>query len=213
MIYSFILLIFFFLRLVNAISPGIITQVNTLKSTFSSRTNLEMFLSACKKLGLTEPQLFNVEDLFEGKKMRTVAVTIHWLAYVAGQMDLPNIPPFDPMHLSRISLPSDQKQTLVIKKPTVPVVAPKAPEPEPEPQPEPELEYEPPVQTTPPKVDNLTKFDLKSEVDELEDMLNQMSKPKSSVPSTSSPAGGNNIPETSSAPIQRSPSSSNNREI
>jgi len=75
-----------------------------------------MFLKACKQLGLTEPQLFNVEDLYSGSKIRSVAVTIHWLAYVANQMNL-DLPPFDPMHLSRISLPADQKQTLQVKKP------------------------------------------------------------------------------------------------
>merc|ERR1711879_490662 len=45
-------------KLVNGIAPGIITKVNTQSSAFSARTNIEMFLSACKKLGLTESQLF-----------------------------------------------------------------------------------------------------------------------------------------------------------
>ena len=102
--------------MVAAISPGIIKEVNTQKSAFSSRANIEMFLQACEKLGLSQAQLFNVEDLFSGTKIRSVAVTIHWLAYVAGQMNL-DLPPFDPMHLSRMSLPSDQKQKLVVKKP------------------------------------------------------------------------------------------------
>ena len=113
-------------RTVNAIAPGIISSVNTQSSSFAGRANLEMFLSACKQLGLTEPQLFEIEDLYSRSKLRTVAVTIHWLAYVAAQLDLPHIPPFDPLHLSRMSLPSDQKSTLTIRKPSqVKPVAPK----------------------------------------------------------------------------------------
>ena len=69
-----------------------------------------MFLNGCKQLGLQEQQLFQVDDLVAGKKLRNVAVTIHWLAYLANQLNL-SLPPFDPLHISRISLPNDQKMT------------------------------------------------------------------------------------------------------
>ena len=91
-------------RVLNAIVPGIIPKINeNSKLPHVERENIALFLMGCRSLGLTEQMLFNVEDLYEGKNLRTVAVTLHWLAKVV-QKNYPHITPFDPTGCSPLAV-------------------------------------------------------------------------------------------------------------
>ena len=47
-------------RLINAISPGSVKKINTMKAPFKQRENIEMYLKACAAYGLKEQDLFQV---------------------------------------------------------------------------------------------------------------------------------------------------------
>lgn len=51
---------------------------------FQLRENITFFVTICKKLGIPEAAIFNVEDLFNGKKMSNVYATLQTLAEMAG---------------------------------------------------------------------------------------------------------------------------------
>ena len=50
-------------RLINAISPGSVKKINTMKAPFKQRENIEMYLKACAAYGLKEQDLFQVGNL------------------------------------------------------------------------------------------------------------------------------------------------------
>lgn len=58
--------------LINALQPGTVPKINTLKSPFKQRENLEMFLKGCKEYGLKAHDLFQVNDLYERKNLYMV---------------------------------------------------------------------------------------------------------------------------------------------
>merc|ERR1711970_1683566 len=47
-------------QLINAISPGSVKKINTMKAPFKQRENIEMYLKACAAYGLKEQDLFQV---------------------------------------------------------------------------------------------------------------------------------------------------------
>ena len=59
-------------RLINAISPGAVKKINTMKAPFKQRENIEMYLKACAAYGLKEQDLFQVNDLYENKNLYMV---------------------------------------------------------------------------------------------------------------------------------------------
>lgn len=58
--------------LINKLLPGAVSKINTMKSPFKERENLEMFLKGCEKYGLKRHDLFQVNDLYERKNLYTV---------------------------------------------------------------------------------------------------------------------------------------------
>merc|ERR1712113_1258553 len=50
--------------LINALQPGSVKKINTLKAPFKQRENIEMYLKACTNYGLKEQDLFQVNDLY-----------------------------------------------------------------------------------------------------------------------------------------------------
>merc|ERR1712001_395329 len=56
-------------QLINAISPGSVKKINTMKAPFKQRENIEMYLKACAAYGLKEQDLFQVNDLYENKNL------------------------------------------------------------------------------------------------------------------------------------------------
>merc|ERR1711981_1036625 len=53
-------------QLINAISPGSVKKINTMKAPFKQRENIEMYLKACAAYGLKEQDLFQVIGLQYG---------------------------------------------------------------------------------------------------------------------------------------------------
>merc|ERR1712168_1615412 len=56
-------------QLINAISPGSVKKINTMKAPFKQRENIEMFLKGCEAYGLKAQDLFQVNDLYENKNL------------------------------------------------------------------------------------------------------------------------------------------------
>merc|ERR1712173_530750 len=59
-------------NLINALQPGSVKKINTLKAPFKQRENIEMYLKACTAYGLKEQDLFQVNDLYENKNLYMV---------------------------------------------------------------------------------------------------------------------------------------------
>merc|ERR1712168_1110571 len=56
-------------QLINAISPGSVKKINTMKAPFKQRENIEMFLKGCEAYGVKAQDLFQVNDLYENKNL------------------------------------------------------------------------------------------------------------------------------------------------
>ncbi|XP_068428213.1 LIM domain only protein 7 isoform X2 [Clinocottus analis] len=77
--------------LINKITPGVIRRVNRLPTPIAGLDNLNVFLKACRKLGLKEAQLFHPGDLQDlstrvtvkhqetNRRLKNVLITIYWL--------------------------------------------------------------------------------------------------------------------------------------
>ena len=63
-------------RLINAIKPGTVKKINTMKAPFKQRENIEMYLKGCEALGLKSQDLFQVNDLYENKNLYMVVDNI-----------------------------------------------------------------------------------------------------------------------------------------
>merc|ERR1712214_214106 len=70
-------------QLINAISPGSVKKINTLKAPFKQRENIEMYLKACTAYGLKEQDLFQVNDLYENKNLYMVVDNLFSLGGMA----------------------------------------------------------------------------------------------------------------------------------
>merc|ERR1712203_1057221 len=64
-------------QLINAISPGSVKKINTMKAPFKQRENIEMYLKACAAYGLKEQDLFQVNDLYENKNLYMVVDNLY----------------------------------------------------------------------------------------------------------------------------------------
>merc|ERR1712113_1064767 len=69
--------------LINALQPGSVKKINTLKAPFKQRENIEMYLKACANYGLKEQDLFQVNDLYEDKNLYMVVDNLYSLGGMA----------------------------------------------------------------------------------------------------------------------------------
>ncbi|XP_048090400.1 LIM domain only protein 7b isoform X3 [Alosa alosa] len=77
--------------LINKLKPGIIKRVNHLSTPIAGLDNVNVFLKACRKLGLNEAQLFHPGDLQDvssrvtvrreetNRRLKNVLITLYWL--------------------------------------------------------------------------------------------------------------------------------------
>ncbi|XP_015926251.1 myophilin [Parasteatoda tepidariorum] len=79
--------------LINKLCPGAVSKINTMKTPFKERENLEMFLKGCESYGLKRHDLFQVNDLYEKKNLYTVVNCLFALGGLAKkkQYDGPTI--------------------------------------------------------------------------------------------------------------------------
>merc|ERR1711902_342424 len=64
-------------QLINAISPGSVKKINTMKAPFKQRENIEMYLKASTNYGLKEQDLFQVNDLYENKNLYMIVDNLY----------------------------------------------------------------------------------------------------------------------------------------
>ncbi|VDM55483.1 unnamed protein product [Angiostrongylus costaricensis] len=67
-------------KLVNAIQTGIIKRVMKPISNFNCLENLNQFTTACRTLGVKDEETFQSVDLFDGRDLFSVCVTLQSLA-------------------------------------------------------------------------------------------------------------------------------------
>merc|ERR1712110_1337417 len=70
-------------KLINAIAPGSVRRINTMSATFKQRENIEMYLAGCSKYGLSQADLFQVNDLYEMKNVYMVVDNCNSLSGLA----------------------------------------------------------------------------------------------------------------------------------
>jgi len=68
---------------INRLQPGTIKKINTLKTPFKERENIELYLKGCESYGLKTIDLFQVNDLYEAKNLYTVVDNIFALGGMA----------------------------------------------------------------------------------------------------------------------------------
>jgi len=56
-------------KLINKFLPGAVAKCEQSSAVFKQRANLESFINGCKKYGLKEQEVFQVNDLFESKNI------------------------------------------------------------------------------------------------------------------------------------------------
>lgn len=70
-------------QLINALHPGAVKKINTMKAPFKQRENIEMYLKGCEAYGLKTQDLFQVNDLYEHKNVYMVVDNIFALGGLA----------------------------------------------------------------------------------------------------------------------------------
>ncbi|KAJ2358534.1 Protein kinase of the Mitotic Exit Network [Coemansia sp. RSA 2618] len=75
-------------RLINALRPGAVKRINTKRLPFTQMENISNFLSAAQSLGLDSSDLFQTVDLYEGKNMPRVVMTLLAIARVVARIPL-----------------------------------------------------------------------------------------------------------------------------
>ncbi|KAG5881280.1 hypothetical protein JTB14_028659 [Gonioctena quinquepunctata] len=63
-------------QLMNRLSPGIITKINTSGGDYKMMDNLSQFQNACTKYGVPDVDLFQTTDLWDKKNIALVTTTI-----------------------------------------------------------------------------------------------------------------------------------------
>ncbi|KAI8053960.1 kinase-like domain-containing protein [Syncephalis plumigaleata] len=87
-------------RVINKLRPGMIQQIGRRSLPFVKMENISNFLNAAHELGLRSADLFRTVDLYEGKDMMQVAITLITLSRVVAM-----IPP------SQLGLPDGHRRT------------------------------------------------------------------------------------------------------
>ncbi|PIA17778.1 hypothetical protein COEREDRAFT_40274, partial [Coemansia reversa NRRL 1564] len=67
-------------RLINKLRPGAVKRINTRSIPFTQMENISNFLAAAQSLGLDSSDLFQTVDLYEGKNMPRVVMTLLTIA-------------------------------------------------------------------------------------------------------------------------------------
>lgn len=75
-------------KLINALRPGAISRINTRNLPFTQMENIGNFLAAAQKLGLSSSDLFQTVDLYEGKNIPRVIMTLLTIARVVAGIPL-----------------------------------------------------------------------------------------------------------------------------
>ncbi|KAJ1726528.1 Protein kinase of the Mitotic Exit Network, partial [Coemansia biformis] len=75
-------------RLINALRPGAVKRINTKGLPFTQMENISNFLAAAQSLGLESSDLFQTVDLYEGKNMPRVVMTLLTIARVVAGIPL-----------------------------------------------------------------------------------------------------------------------------
>ncbi|KAJ2747813.1 Protein kinase of the Mitotic Exit Network [Coemansia sp. BCRC 34301] len=75
-------------HLINTLRPGAIKRINTRSLPFTQMENIGNFLAAARKLGLESSDLFQTVDLYEGKNMPRVIMTLLTIARVVAGIPL-----------------------------------------------------------------------------------------------------------------------------
>ncbi|KAJ2801832.1 Protein kinase of the Mitotic Exit Network, partial [Coemansia helicoidea] len=75
-------------RLINALRPGAVKRINTKGLPFTQMENISNFLAAAQSLGLASSDLFQTVDLYEGKNMSRVVMTLLTIARVVAGIPL-----------------------------------------------------------------------------------------------------------------------------
>ncbi|KAJ2336451.1 Protein kinase of the Mitotic Exit Network, partial [Coemansia sp. RSA 2681] len=75
-------------HLINTLRPGAIKRINTKSLPFTQMENISNFLAAARKLGLESTDLFQTVDLYEGKNMPRVIMTLLTIARVVAGIPL-----------------------------------------------------------------------------------------------------------------------------
>ncbi|KAJ2848071.1 Protein kinase of the Mitotic Exit Network, partial [Coemansia brasiliensis] len=75
-------------RLINALRPGSVKRINTKRLPFTQMENISNFLAAAQKLGLDSSDLFQTVDLYEGKNMPRVIMTLLAIARIVAGIPL-----------------------------------------------------------------------------------------------------------------------------
>lgn len=63
-------------KLLNKVQPGVCKGYKRSKVAFVQRANLDIFIKGCKKLGLSEIDIMDTNDLFERQRLSSVLKTI-----------------------------------------------------------------------------------------------------------------------------------------
>jgi len=69
-------------RFVNAVEPDTVKKIMKPISNFNCMENINMFVSASRKLGVIDEQTFQSVDLLEGRDLFSVCVTLQALARI-----------------------------------------------------------------------------------------------------------------------------------
>ncbi|KAJ2162751.1 Protein kinase of the Mitotic Exit Network [Coemansia sp. RSA 552] len=75
-------------QLINALRPGAVKRINTKSLPFAQMENISNFLAAAQSLGLDSSDLFQTVDLYEGKNMPRVVMTLLTIARVVAGIPL-----------------------------------------------------------------------------------------------------------------------------
>uniref|UniRef100_A0A2P2HY23 Transgelin n=1 Tax=Hirondellea gigas TaxID=1518452 RepID=A0A2P2HY23_9CRUS len=70
-------------NLLNVLQPGSVKKINSIKSPFKQRENIELFLKGCESYGLKSQDLFQVNDLYENKNLYMVVDCLYGLGGIA----------------------------------------------------------------------------------------------------------------------------------
>ncbi|VDO18736.1 unnamed protein product [Heligmosomoides polygyrus] len=81
-------------KLVNAIQEGTVKKVMKPISNFNCLENLNQFTGACRKLGVKDEETFQSVDLFDGRDLFSVCVTLQSLARKVGALVVQKIENF-----------------------------------------------------------------------------------------------------------------------
>lgn len=73
-------------ELLNKIKPGTCKKFKPSKQAFVARSNIQIFLQGCKKIGIPETDLFETRDLYDGQRLSAVVGNIYALSAMSRKL-------------------------------------------------------------------------------------------------------------------------------